>query len=476
VPKIAAIRPHHKEWTPRAYQKPVDRWQVSYFDGAKEVGQVQLDDRSGAVLEAWTGFQVAWTMARGYPGAFGRKAAALYVWLPLCALFLLPFIDPRRPFRLLHFDLFALLSLSVSLAFFSHAKIGVSVPLVYPPLLYLLVRMVAIARRPPPLRNGEPVRLLVPVSWLGVGVIFLLGFRIGLNLTNSNVIDVGYAGVIGADKLIHGHALYGSFPADNPHGDTYGPVTYLVYVPFRLIFGWSGRWDDVPAAHGASVFFDLLCTGGLYLLGRRLRGPNLGVMLAYAWVAFPFTLFAMNTNSNDALVSVFVIGALLLLSSAPARGALIALAGLTKFAPLALAPLFAAGERGLRPRAVAKFAVAFVAIGALVMVPAALGSGLHTFWDRTIDYQANRPAPFSVYGLWGHLNWLQHAVQALGVLFAIAVAFVPRHRTPVQVAALAAAVLIILQLGVTYWFYLYVVWFLPAVLVALFARRPEPVA
>ena len=36
-------------------------------------------------------------------------------------------------------------------------------------------------------------------------------------------------------------------------------------------------------------------------------------------------------------------------------------------------------------------------------------------------------------------------------------------------AALAGAVLIALQLGVSYWFYLYVAWFAPLVLVAFFA-------
>jgi hypothetical protein len=54
-------------------------------------------------------------------------------------------------------------------------------------------------------------------------------------------------------------------------------------------------------------------------------------------------------------------------------------------------------------------------------------------------------------------------------LLALAVAFVPRRRSPVQVAALAAAVVIAVQLVVTHWFYLYVVWFLPLVLVALLA-------
>jgi hypothetical protein len=109
------------------------------------------------------------------------------------------------------------------------------------------------------------------------------------------------------------------------------------------------------------------------------------------------------------------------------------------------------------------------------MVPAALGTGLHTFYDRTVHFQATRPAPFSIWGLWGHLGLVQHIVQGAGVLLGIAVAFVPRRRTTVQVAALAAAVLIALQLGVTYWFYLYIVWFLPPLLVALLAAYREPV-
>ena len=55
----------------------------------------------------------------------------------------------------------------------------------------------------------------------------------------------------------------------------------------------------------------------------------------------------------------------------------------------------------------------------------------------------------------------------------MAVAFVPRRRDVITVAALGAAVLIALQLGVTHWFYLYLVWFLPLLLIALLARRRQ---
>ena len=63
-------------------------------------------------------------------------------------------------------------------------------------------------------------------------------------------------------------------------------------------------------------------------------------------MTFPFTLFALESNSNDALVAVFILAALLAAGSAPVRGAFAALAGLTKFAPLALVPVLA--THGLR--------------------------------------------------------------------------------------------------------------------------------
>ena len=43
----------------------------------------------------------------------------------------------------------------------------------------------------------------------------------------------------------------------------------------------------------------------------------------------------------------------------------------------------------------------------------------------------------------------------------------------VEVAALGAAVMIAFELCLTYWFYLYIVWFFPLVIVALFGSYPQ---
>jgi hypothetical protein len=284
--------------------------------------------------------------------------------------------------------------------------------------------------------------------------------------------------VIGADHITHGHDLYGGWPRDDEHGDTYGPVNYLFYVPFELALPWKGTWNSLPAAHGAAILFDLLCVGGLFLLGRRIRGPSLGIVLAYAWASFPFTLFALSTNSNDALVAALLTGVLLVAHSPPARGVLTALAGLTKLAPLALAPVFAThgGPHGptRRIRPLAVFGLAFLLTAAVALLPVWLQGDLSLVWERTVAFQFGRDAPFSVWGFYGGLGGLQFALQAATVIFAVYAAFLPRRPDVVGLAAVAGAILLLLQLGMTYWFYLYVVWLLPFAFVALFGRDAEP--
>jgi hypothetical protein len=152
----------------------------------------------------------------------------------------------------------------------------------------------------------------------------------------------------------------------------------------------------------------------------------------------------------------------------------VALAGMTKFAPFGLGPLFIRGtDSRFSRRRLVTFAAAFVATVAATLVPVFVAGDLKQFWHETISYQANRPAPFSIWGLWGGLGVEQHIVQGLAVLLALVAAFLPRRRTTVQVAALAGAILIAVQLGVTYWFYLYLVWFLAPALVALFGSQPQ---
>ncbi len=441
---LPAVRELGSGLQERVYLRGDDEWQVAFRRDGEERAQVVLDDR-GEVLEAWTGVQVGWSMARGYEGAFGRTAAALPVWIAGLVLFLLPFARP--PWRMLHLDLLVLASFSVSLAFFSQGNVDVSVPLAYPPLLYLLARLLHLSRR-----SASPIPLTIAgARWLGTGIFFLVGFRLAMQGMNANVIDVGYAGVIGADRITHLADLYGSFPVDNPRGDTYGPLVYLAYVPFELISPWSGSWDDLPAAHAASACFDLACAAGVYIVGRR-RSREHGLLLAYLWLAFPFTLFAANSGANDALTGALVLAAV---AAPAARGALGTAATLTKFAPAVLLPLLVRTRRDV--------AGAVVVLALSLGFVAFLDGGLGDFWRRTVLFQLDRDSPFSVWGLYGLPG------QSVAQLAVLALALTVGRQGRGDRYAAAGVLLVAVQLTTSHWFYLYLDWLLPVAFVALLA-------
>ena len=449
------------------------RFEVLYSTATEDMVEVQVSGRTGRVLEVWTGPQLNFPFARGYEPSMGRSLNKAWIWLPLCVFFLAPFFDPRRPFRLLHLDMLVLLAFGASVLLFNRGELHASVISVYPLLAYLLVRMLLAGLLPRERR--EALVPFAPTALLVVGLVLLVGFRIGLNVVDSNVIDVGYASVVGADRITHGEELY----VDNHvHGDTYGPIAYVAYTPFEALLPWSGRWDDLPAAHAAAIAFDLLTILGLLLLGGRLRqgreGRRLGVALAFAWAAFPFTTYVLQSNVNDGLIGMLLVFALLTLNSAPGRGIVLALATAAKFAPVALAPLFAAGLGERRPREWLRFGAAFAAVIAVTTLAYLPPGGLRELYDTTIGFQLGRESPLSVWGLYPQLGPLQDVVKVAAAALAVVVAFFPRARDHRQVAALGAAVIVAVQLTTTHWFFFYLVWLAPFALVAMFAVYRSP--
>ena len=162
---------------------------------AGEIATGKVDDTSGAVTEAWTGPQVAWKMARGSTGAFGgRKINSL----PRLARLLraLP-ARPRRPAA----------AAEPAQPRPARAALVLGLALVLQPRRRLHERAARLSAacstcsarmrldrvaRAPRHRASSPVW---PVWVLAAATVFLGGFRIGLNVRDSNVIDVGYSGV-----------------------------------------------------------------------------------------------------------------------------------------------------------------------------------------------------------------------------------------------------------------------------------------
>ena len=232
---------------------------------------------------------------------------------------------------------------SISLAFFNHAEIGLSVPLAYPCLLYLLVRMLLLASG-----RGTSPRAAAPA---GAGAV--AGGRRDLpgrlpRRPQRHQLERDRRRLRGRDRRRPSWCTASTCTATGrtttPTATPTGRSTTTPTSRSAPIFGWSGTWDDLPAAHAAAIAFDLLTLLGLYFLGRRMRGPTLGVVLAYAWAAYPFTLYVLELqqqrlagrDARRARAAGDPLGA------RPRRWRA-ALAGLTKFAPLALAPLLLRG-------------------------------------------------------------------------------------------------------------------------------------
>ncbi len=133
-PKVAAWLERYPARVSTSATYASGSWTVDVFYGeAGEIATGTVDDATGAVLQAWTGPQVAWGMARGGPGAFGGTLInSPAVWLSFCAVFLIGLADWRRPLSLRNLDLLVLLSFSLSLWYFNRGNVFAAMPLVYP--------------------------------------------------------------------------------------------------------------------------------------------------------------------------------------------------------------------------------------------------------------------------------------------------------------------------------------------------------
>jgi hypothetical protein len=444
-------------------------------DGRKEVARVGVNDTSWVLNYVWVGDEIVWYMARGEEGAYGKQANYWYVWGPLALAFALAFVRTDRLLSLRNLDVVALLGFLVSHGFFREGIVYEAVLLWYPPLIYLFLRTLLMG-----FGVGERVERTSNLpTWLLLGLAGLAGgLVLGLNL-DSRVIDVGYAGVVGADLILDGTLPYANMPADVGTGDTYGPLNYLLYVPFVLIFGFSGQWDFLPAAHALTFLAFVTGALALFVAGWRLSGPKAAAALVFAWAAFPYTLYAANNNTNDIVVAAVSAIGLAAATSPLGRGASVVAGFAVKLYPIILAPLWMM-HGGVRRRPIADFVLGGVGVFFLtfwvLLIDGRPIEAARLFYERTIAMQTSRETPWTIFGQVPELGFLQQPLLAAVILLAFVVAVWPRRRTVRRLAAFSAALVIGFQLTVDYWFYPYVTWFEPFVFLALLAATNEKTA
>jgi hypothetical protein len=407
----------------------------------------------------------------------------LLIAVPSAACFVLGLLDWRRPWRVEHLDLLALAGFFPVAMLLSDDLSQAGLWLAAGCLGWLFARMLGACHgkwRMPELRPSISSRRL------GLAILILLLVRIG-SVAAGNVLDVGQASSLGAWRLLHGLHLYGAVSWQGPGGlrlyrpDTYGPFAYYAYIPFVAIFllahiPFVAIFPPAPALLATllpAACFDALTLAGLHTLGRRLGGRPLAQAFMFAYLLYPFPDLSLMAETNDALIAALCVWTIVAATERPvARGLLMAAAALTKFLPVLLALQFLGVRRGR-----SRYALTLIASLAAMLAWPLITSGPAEFLDSTLGYQLIQRGGGVQFSIWTYMPHV--AIVARPVLAAalVLLALSPMLRAPVQDArqhaALAAALLIGAQLLLGYWFYSYLTWFYPLLIIAIIQARPE---
>jgi len=388
----------------------------------------------------------------------------LLIAVPSAACFVLGLLDWRRPWRVEHLDLLALAGFfPVAMLLSEHvSQAGLWLAAVC--LGWLFSRMLGATFgiwRMPELRPSLSSRRL------GMAILILLLVRIG-SVATGNMSDVGQASSLGAWRVLHGLHLYGAVSWQGPGGlriyrpDSYGPFAYYAYVPFVAVFAPA---PALVATLLPAVCFDALTLAGLHKLGGRLGGRPLAQAFVFAYLLYPFPDLSLMAQTNDALIAALCVWTIVAAAERPvARGLLMAAAALTKFLPVLLALQFLGVRRGR-----SRYVLTLVASLAAMLAWPLITSGPAQFLDSTLGYQLAQRGGGVQFSIWTYLPHAAIAARALLAAALVLLALSPMVRPGVQDArehaALAAALLIGAQLLLGYWFYSYLTWCYPLLII-----------
>jgi hypothetical protein len=410
-----------------------------------------------------------WFIPAAAGGAFTRYP--LFIAVPWAAFFVVGLLDWRRPWRVEHLDLLALAGFVPVAMLLSDDNSGAGLWLAAVCLGWLFFRMLGATFgvwRMPELRPSISSRRLA------LAIVILLLVRVE-SLAWCNILDVGQASSLGAWRVLHGLHLYGAVSWPGPGGlqiyrpDSYGPFAYYAYIPFVVLF------PPAPALIATllpAACFDALTLAGLYRLGRRLGGRPLAHAFVFAYLLYPFPDLSLMAQTNDALIAALCVWTIVAAERPVTRGLLMAAAVLTKFLPALLALQFLGVRRGRL-----HYALTLAAALAAMLAWPLITSGPAQFLDSTFGYQLFQRGggvQFSIWTYMAHVAIVARPVLAGAlVLLALSPMVRPEVQDVRQHAALAATLLIGAQLLLGYWFYSYLTWCYPLLVIAIIQARSD---
>lgn len=222
----------------------------------------------------------------------------------------------------------------------------------------------------------------------------------------------------------------------------------------------------------------LLVVMGLVLIAwLHFRDPAGGMAAATFYLMLPYTGLFVG-QAHHVWPSALVIASILSYRWPTLAGAFLGLAAGTAYYPALVVPLWLGFYWG---RGAGRFAIAFLLVGGLALS----GIGLTLWWQGELDAAWREvwnlaawqpwktPAPHS-HGFWIGIHWAYRIPIFLAFMaFVLLTAIWPRPKNLGHVVSLSAAVFI----GVQFWYAdeggVYILWYLPLLLLMVFRPRLE---
>jgi hypothetical protein len=272
----------------------------------------------------------------------------------------------------------------------------------------------------------------------------------------------------------------GSKPEPSPETATAGPGTSLaavsvaqlskVVAPSDPSLGPSATDLDVVTARLIAIFAHLAVIAGLTLVGRHIFGdPDLGFAMAALYMLLPCTAFDVGKITH-VLPAAFIVWAILAYRRPFISGILLGLACAMMFFPVFLLPLWAAyyGRRGAVRFGVAVGLTAIVIVSSLALLSSDSQVFVRQLRPDLLQYLAGG----STSGFWGKYEPAYRVpVFVTYAVMLVALTIWPRQKSLAHVITHSAAIVI----GTQFWYPeqggVYVLWYLPLLLLVLF--RPQ---
>ncbi|MFO1092071.1 MAG: hypothetical protein U0992_02005 [Planctomycetaceae bacterium] len=249
-----------------------------------------------------------------------------------------------------------------------------------------------------------------------------------------------------------------------------GPVAPMLWAPIGAPF----KAPEI-AARALSIIAHLLVILGLLLVGRNLFGDvQLGLAMATLYLLLPCTAYDVG-EVNHVLPSALTVWALVAYRRPMVSGTLLGLACGIMFFPVFLLPVWAAfyGRRGAL-----RFGTALLLVAGVVLSIAALTApGPDSFVRRTIgtihlEEMLAFEAPVGTLGFWSsELRYYRIPVIVTFFVLLATLTFWPRRKSLEHLTASSAAIVVATQ----FWYPdqggVYLLWYLPLLLVVVFRPR-----